>query len=1302
MGNAYANGKAVLDANAVPFASLSANAVRGLRYTFNDQAEGFGVSATKLCDMCEILSEQLAASENLDLEAKRLKRQVRSLFKTLDTDRNKLVDAIGFLAATALISSMRRLDKLIYIFELFDFASLRRLTADECSMAMVSASIALSSISSAKVPSQDVIESIARRCFDHEGLDWAGGGDTIPIRTMASHVLANNDALAFVNHFHNLYGSGSAPREDEMLSVKVCPAPASEKTLAWYSESGAGVGVGGSSIGSSGPLGGGGGGGGDHDDDDGGDASDASSGGEGDPLDISDAHAEGLRNEISQLRKASKRRPYRETSKLNWRKVVKEGGLAPTEYQRLAEARTLAHQKAREAAGGYDADQEEKMVREATKMTRGAATAPAFSFRLKHVHGLCNSPGTHSHVHYAGPSGEEIVYTAGCVAIVQDVRGAKHQRFFRGHDYEIMGLAVCAGERNVAATGDVHTRRPTIFVWSTETMLPLHCMRGFHTGGVPLLSMSEDGSLLLSCGLDRLHCIAVHRLWYESTAAESALTPGGGESGKGGTVRPFGQNPGGGGGLGAKYDNNDDNDDNDDDDDDDDKTRAYPPIREMHSREGRRGPNTLPPTHPHPSANPKLSSTHYLGTELSSSECELLFSAPTSETPVTDILVLRNNDLMTCGPRHCSFWVADDGAGSSVAQGQHRQLFPRRPSGASSAAGSAVRSASSSAGPDASSSEQMPLPAPPSLRFTQCGGVFHRTVGRRTVSCLAESPRPRGFGLMEAEKHGRVVAGCGATAKGGSGDLIMWRVNDRQCTGARRAHLGHVLSVHWCDGDAPHGTYERTAKTPATPNVAEYGGGRIVSGGADGLVKLWTGNLDLLAEFDISVHGTVSPVVLSVQWCPNSISVEVKDDLNGRPRSPMDEDKEYLESLLLNTEPPLPAAMQKTLGSRVTISADGKRTTTPGRVSRGSSRSSRRSRLTGPPPPTIIQPLLIATAGEVIEIDPADGSPLHEFPLQQTHCVGRVSCMAVHPETIREQYVTGGDDSTIRVWSARTESLVKARPLLDGYIAWIQALAYNPGGTRIAVGVGGADDDDDNADGGDDDDGNNGDQGAIKPNRLLKSKPLEDQGGRRDFAFDRDTLLRDKRPKLSGGWFVLDEKDLSIVFRARDSLSSVTCIRFSPDGEVLAVGSQDGQIYLYNAKSNDYNVLGRCTGLQGPCTHLDFDRNSQVLQTNSSYTKSDQAKVGSTSAMSDEEEVIGEILWYDCRTGEPKLSPEKLADTAWGDETGHAWTCVLGWPVQAAWRSDLERIRLTSVAWRSGLPFGVFGDDTGRVVVYPW
>ena len=62
-----------------------------------------------------------------------------------------------------------------------------------------------------------------------------------------------------------------------------------------------------------------------------------------------------------------------------------------------------------------------------------------------------------------------------------------------------------------------------------------------------------------------------------------------------------------------------------------------------------------------------------------------------------------------------------------------------------------------------------------------------------------------------------------------------------QCTGAVRAHLGHVLSVDWCEGDPDYGMYSRTCKTPATPadgGAASYGGGRIVSGGADGLVKL--------------------------------------------------------------------------------------------------------------------------------------------------------------------------------------------------------------------------------------------------------------------------------------------------------------------------------------------------------------------------------------------------------------------------------------------------------------------------------
>merc|ERR1712127_135345 len=139
-------------------------------------------------------------------------------------------------------------------------------------------------------------------------------------------------------------------------------------------------------------------------------------------------------------------------------------------------------------------------------------------------------------------------------------------------------------------------------------------------------------------------------------------------------------------------------------------------------------------------------------------------------------------------------------------------------------------------------------------------------------------------------------------------------------------------------------------------------------------------------------------------------------------------------------------------------------------------------------------------------------------------------------------------------------------------------------------------------------------------------------------------MLRDKKSKLNGGWFVLNEKDLSIIFRARDSLSSVTCCRYSPNGHVLAVASNDGQIYLYNSRSKDYSVLGRCTGHLGPVTHLDFDRNSQWIQTNSYDKLKDTA----------------EIRWYDCQTGEPNESPSEFNDIIWGDTNGHDWTCPLG------------------------------------------
>jgi hypothetical protein len=94
------------------------------------------------------------------------------------------------------------------------------------------------------------------------------------------------------------------------------------------------------------------------------------------------------------------------------------------------------------------------------------------------------------------------------------------QAFFHGHDDDIVSLALHP-DGEICATGQVKSLgspAPRILVWSTETLVALKEISGFHQRAVICLSFSQDGLQLGSIGKDNSHSIAI----YESPTADWA------------------------------------------------------------------------------------------------------------------------------------------------------------------------------------------------------------------------------------------------------------------------------------------------------------------------------------------------------------------------------------------------------------------------------------------------------------------------------------------------------------------------------------------------------------------------------------------------------------------------------------------------------------------------------------------------------------------------------------------------------------------------------------------------------------
>lgn len=68
-----------------------------------------------------------------------------------------------------------------------------------------------------------------------------------------------------------------------------------------------------------------------------------------------------------------------------------------------------------------------------------------------------------------------------------------------------------------------------------------------------------------------------------------------------------------------------------------------------------------------------------------------------------------------------------------------------------------------------------------------------------------------------------------------------------------------------------------------------------------------------------------------------------------------------------------------------------------------------------------------------------------------------------------------------------------------------------------------------------------------------------------------------------------------------DGNEPIQVISFSPDGTMVALGSRDNQIYIYQVSDDGmkYSRVGRCSGHSSYITHVDWAADNQTLRSNS-------------------------------------------------------------------------------------------------------
>ncbi|XP_049625744.1 echinoderm microtubule-associated protein-like 1 isoform X1 [Suncus etruscus] len=165
---------------------------------------------------------------------------------------------------------------------------------------------------------------------------------------------------------------------------------------------------------------------------------------------------------------------------------------------------------------------------------------------------------------------------------------------------------------------------------------------------------------------------------------------------------------------------------------------------------------------------------------------------------------------------------------------------------------------------------------------------------------------------------------------------------------------------------------------------------------------------------------------------------------------------------------------------------------------------------------------------------------------------------------------------------------------------------------------------------------------------------------------------------LTGRWFVFDTETKDLVTVHTDGTEQLSVLRYSPDGNFLAIGSHDNSIYIHAVSEGGrkYARVGRCSGHSSFITHLDWSVNSQYLVSNSGDY---------------------EILYWVPSACKQVVSVETTRDIEWASDT-----CTLGFRVFGVWPEGSDGSDINAACRAHEQRLLATGDDFGKVHLFAY